>query len=501
MSRSLILRSDSKLDDWKCKRGAYDTNPLLQTTKAGILERQAFSKAAFPDGQILAAIEAYDLEGSEKRRAQGFVSALAPLWSSYKKESYVPLFKRYIDMETGLEVFSSEHSSHVNHVIQEFLFGYNVLMNCRYLRREYGYSRGKGESSSSFDELFFSWMAASLLHDIGYDVERAPEEEAFRENQNKFWSFMTPRAITDVPLTFSGDQVGRSLIQDYILSDIQRIRGAPHFKYVDFEKMFIRPVNERPGWQRYDHGIVSAVKYLAELQELERTRGGGYLDWPPNRRATLAMALHNFRHKDCDLRLSFTNHRTAIAYLLIVCDEIQDWERERSDIDAELPKKTVSGRDAKKATELVGATFRDEYAFISLNHRLKYPSLREEFERYLDEKIILQKKHYPIRVLYPALEMKLWSSALTALMAGTAAMVASTLLITPGISFEINLDTIDKIKDLVETSAKRISRLQRLAKIETAKNLLLPTGPNPAYEVYVDHRIEGEPYLTVVFPF
>ena len=40
-------------------------NSLLQITKAEILERQTFSANAFPDNHLLAAIEAYDIEGSK----------------------------------------------------------------------------------------------------------------------------------------------------------------------------------------------------------------------------------------------------------------------------------------------------------------------------------------------------------------------------------------------------------------------------------------------------
>jgi len=106
-------------------------NTLLNFTKIGIIERQAFSVQCIFDNYILAAIEAYDVEGSVKRRAQSFITGLAPLWKIYRKEAYVPLFNNFIDMEIGLEVLSERHSAHVNHVIQEFLFGYNILVLLR----------------------------------------------------------------------------------------------------------------------------------------------------------------------------------------------------------------------------------------------------------------------------------------------------------------------------------------------------------------------------------
>lgn len=472
-------------------------NPLLQITKAEILERQALSANAFPDNQILAAIEAYDIEGSAKHRAQGFVTALAPLWKMYRKESYVPLFKKFIDMEMALEAFSPGHSSHVNHVIQEFLFGYNILMNCDHLKTEYDLKEGRNNPDSRFGELFFSWMAASLLHDVGYDIERAPEEEAFRDDKNTFWDFMTLRATTVNPITFSVTGPGRKMIEDYILTDIKNIPGAPTFSYVEFEKLFLRPVTNRNGWARYDHGLISAVKYLIELEKLQNDRGGNYLNWPPNRQATLAMALHNFRHKDYDLRLSSTHPNTVVAYFLIVSDEIQEWERERIDVDAELPEEIVSGRNAKKTTDLVGIIFRNKHAFVILNHRLKDPSLKAKFETYLDEKIALQKKHFPIRVRFPQLSKQLRNKIIKATLSG--AVVSAMALMDGALPslLEINLKTIEQIR----VPAKRFMRLKKIAKTESVKNFLVPAEPNPIYWVYLDHRIEGEPFLTVAFPF
>ena len=297
-------------------------NPLLQVTKVDVIERQTFSGETFADRYILSAIEAYDIEGSLKRRAQGFVQALTPLWRLYSKESYMPVFQSFIDMEIGLEAVSPGHSAHVNHVIQEFVFGYNILVNCTALRATYAYEDGRRDPESEFGKLFFAWMAASLFHDVGYDVEHAPEEEAFRKKKNVFWEFMSDRALTANSLAFALGGPGDRLAESYILADICRIPGAPAISYADFQQMFLRAVPGMPGWMRYDHGVISALKYLVELEKLEHARGGGYLDWQPNRDAVMAMALHNFRYKKYGLCLSMINPRTLVAYLLIVSDEV-----------------------------------------------------------------------------------------------------------------------------------------------------------------------------------
>ena len=376
-------------------------------------------------------------------------------------------------------------------------------MNCEYVKKEYNFEKNRGQPNSRFGGLFFSWMAASLLHDIGYDIERAPEEEVFREDKNAFWDFMTHRATTIDPLTFSVTGPGREIIEKYILEDVKKIHGAPSFSYTEFENLFLSSVPNRVEWKRYDHGIISAVKYYTELQKLQNNKGGNYLNWPPNRHATLAMALHNFRYKDCDLRLSSIHANTFVTYLLIICDEIQEWERERLDVDTELPKEIVYGRNAKKAIELIGINFKEKHAFVILDHKLKDPALKEKYEIYLDEKVALQKKHYPIRVFFPQLIKKLRNKIIKNTISGSITAAASVFLAYSGLPYSGIFSNIfpeiipSKLNQII-VPMNRLTRLRKIAETKCLKKLLIP---NSIYEVYVDHRIDGEPYLTVVFPF
>lgn len=476
-------------------------NPLLQVTRAEILERQVFAKSTYCDDIVLDAIEAYDREGSTKRRSQAFVSALEPLWKMYQKESYVSLFKKFIDMELALETFCPEHSSHVNHVIQEFLFGYNILVNCSHLKREYGFEAGRGIPDSAFGELVFSWMAASLLHDIGYDIEKAPEEENFRDQKNDFWDFMSRRATSDNPLEFSAAGPARRIIQDYILHDIGNIPGAPTFSYVEFENLFFKRSLSRPGWIHYDHGVISAIKYLLELERLQSASGVNYVGWAPNRQAATAMVLHNFRYKDCGVSIPSTNRDTLTAYLLIVCDEIQEWERERSDADAEMASESRLGKNARKSTQLVGVTFREERASVTVNHRLKDQSLREGFERYLSEQIVLQKKHYPVKVMFPRLEEDVRREIKEVLTKEGLVTVMGLGIALAGFGPNALLEVVPRTMGELAVSLTQLSRLRKIANATCEKSLLQPVLSNPIYEVRVNHVIEGDPYLCVVFPF
>lgn len=101
-------------------------------------------------------------------------------------------------------------------------------------------------------------------------------------------------------------------------------------------------------------------------------------------------------------------------------------------------------------------------------------------------------------MLFPQLRKKLRDDIKKATLSASMAVVASLIpFVSPTSFLEIGPDTIDKL----QVSAKRLIRLREIAETKAVKNLLVPAEPNPIYEVYVDHRIEGEPYLTVVFPF
>lgn len=442
-------------------------NPLFQFTKNEILERIALGKSSFYDEFILEAINNYNIEGSTKLRAQKFIEALIPIWTEYKKGIFVDLFREYINLEFSLEAFTIKHASHINHVIQEFLLGYNILMSCCCIKKDYDFKNGRRYSHSTFGELLFSWMAATLFHDVGYDIEKAPEEEKYREKRNEFWDFMTKREINTYSLTFNPKSDIKKIIENHIIKEFNKILGVTEYTLDNFENLFIRSVENRETWNRYDHGIISAIKYLMELKKLqEKYYNRNYLEWTPNKHAILAMALHNFRYKNCDLRLTYENRTTFIAYLLIICDEIQEWERERVDIDAELPEEIKSQENGKKKTELIAITFKDSHAYIVLNHKLKDSSYKEKFEEYLAEKIILLKKHYPIQII------------------------------------PIQFRKILKNKKVIEKDIKkRKQKWNEINNTNCEKKLLIPSKSKAIYEVYVEHRIESVPYYIYKFPF
>jgi hypothetical protein len=494
-------------------------NPLMQVVKSEILAREALDEKIFFDNAVLDAIEQYNNEISPPRKAISFFDALTPIWDLYSKRTYVDLFKQYIRMETGLELYSSDYSSHYNHVINEFLFGFCILTNSLLIKENYNFQRGRKSSESEYGELLFSWLAASLFHDVGYDIENSPEEEAFRDFQNKFWSFMTPRVLTVSPLQIDVGGPGKELLDTYIFQKI-KMYLSDTIEFREFEELFIRKeVKDSDHWFRYDHGIISALKYLSELKKLDEAHGEGYLSWEPNIRAVLAMAIHNFRYKNCKLRISSNDKNTLISYLLIICDEIQDWERER-DQTHEYENSSKKDKTGIKNSELNGLIFRGDYAFLSLNHRLKHPSFRKNFEEFLDEKIIKMRKDYPIRIFIPnEYYLRLsddytWGTKIIS--KDLQYFDVKTMTQPPNFPFwdkmspitnrenyanlktathiEINNETLEKYK----FPDDRFMRFLKIKDFKSGDQMLKANSP-PYYQIFIDHRIDGIPFVSTIF--
>lgn len=475
-------------------------NPLLQLTQTDIIGRQTFAKDSFADKHILAAVQSYAMQGSQKRRGFDFITALSGLWKGYKKDRYIDIFRTFVKLELGLQQLASEHVAHVNHVIQEFLFGYNILLNCNYYLRKFDYENGHNDLFSEFGKIFFSWMAAALFHDIGYDIEKAHEEECVRRDKNQFWDFMTSRPTISNSITISDAGNADELLERYILKEIEKIPSVPKMSYLQFKKLFKKKI-QNTGWVRYDHGVISALKYLHVLQELEAQHSGTtYLDWEPNKRAAMAMAVHNLRYSKMNLCLSSTDPHTLPAYLLIVCDEIQEWERERDDYDIGLPMSLREGYKLKKRTELVGVSFKSRYTYVIIDHRLKFSRLRDFFRLYLVERIIIQKKNYPIQVKWPIGKEKIQDEMMRKIFTKFAVRLTIPDTARSNISLlDITEETYSTLKPYITRKKNLAKKVDKLIQTKTLKKVLKPSK-KPIYKVFLEHRVDGDPFLVTMFP-
>ena len=449
---------------------------LLYTTKNEVLERMMLKNASYYDPVVLRAIEKYLGQTSPYNQALNFVNALSPAFGSHQKESYIAIFKEYMEIEGGIEAHSPNYISHIDHVIQEFLIGYNILHTNEYVLEQLHYQETKEVKDSDYNNLIFSWMIGALFHDTGYDVEKYAEEEKFRERKNEYWSFLTKRPVVTERLQLSEGSGIEEIIEEHLLRPFNE-RFGTNYNYPQFISIF------RNG-DKYDHAFISSLKYLEHLHRLERETGGNYLSWPPNYDAVFSMLLHNLKYKDIQIRLEFSEQSGMLPYLLIVCDEIEYWERKRF---------FGGGKQIDSSVELMNASFKGKYSYFIVNHIVSNKIMMSHKKK-LFEDIIDGIEKYPVEIVYSELMDKIDYDIATKVSRSNKRESIVYLFEGKFRNFaEISTDEVVKILKLSRTS-KRLR--EKLVNIENADKSLIQTG---SYKVIVEHRINDKQFLVTEF--
>lgn len=140
-----------------------------------------------------------------------------------------------------------------------------------------------------------AWFFASLFHDIGYPIEKDPTEYAMKFGITTTDTYRAQQelvgchsVLNDIPLPIDGL--------------LPRHQGSSNLLY--------------------DHGLVGASLVLKAMKSLTKE------SWAPIKRAALAIALHNLGGYRLDNRITIDANRDPLSFLLVLCDEIQEWGRE-----------------------------------------------------------------------------------------------------------------------------------------------------------------------------
>ena len=210
---------------------------------------------------------------------------------------------RRVDLEKHLGLAAMEqpalyslkafYRDHLTHVIEVCLSGW-LVMESRLSGGETVLSRvGAAIRGLSDDEVLRQWFAASLLHDVGYVVD-----------VGKGWTDLLHR------------------FDDRVCEDLRRRVDA------EIGKLTAEVVSstewgfdddQQPG---LDHGAVSAVHVREMLKEIGSTSLAAEYG-----HALKAIARHNHP----DLEIKFADE--PLSAVLVICDELQEWDRPWLDLD------------------------------------------------------------------------------------------------------------------------------------------------------------------------
>lgn len=282
---------------------------------------------------------------------------------AYGIENLEKYFEKYIKFESLLYGSSNSYRDHIVHVFQTWLLGVVILFNTKgrassapfikSIQLE-GFQAKNSRKVHTFEALSM-WTIIALCHDLGYPLQKA--NQVLDATNKMMESFVyNPKMSLDV--RFSGVQ---DIINDHIIrfisskmekrdkcaqnsDDIYTGRVQPKY-YIKFSKSL----------EQYSHGVISSIilyKTLVYFLETDFNINEDYYydekkvnQYYLRREILRAIAVHT-----CDD--IYHMHSTTLSFLLIVCDDLQEWGRKNwSDLYRGKSLKTEPKLELKSFSE------------------------------------------------------------------------------------------------------------------------------------------------------
>lgn len=247
--------------------------------------------------------------------------------------------KRLLELLSDHEYHSGEllskHRDHYSHSVYVFALGLAIFENDPGYRNVFNDFYHHNDKESQYDKFLKLWGIVALFHDIGYPFQLAHEQiQSYLKElwpKNNDVPFVSYKNI-DIFVTLNdylkekingvlGDETKIVTIHDLLAYGVH-LREKYDFKTIK-DKLDERASNS-PKFM--DHGYFSAVLLAKKLFETDNFAFGiEELD------VLTAILLHNSLNK-FDLKSIENYHSISclehpLAYLIILCDELQVWDR------------------------------------------------------------------------------------------------------------------------------------------------------------------------------
>ncbi len=319
-------------------------------------------------------------------RVDIIIKIITSLWGRHNKDEIVNKMDDWYRIEQFLYT-EKKYRDHLQHQLYVYLLGSIVIEDnfneafheiIENLLKNFEFTDFIDRTFSLKDRIHFVWMMASTFHDYGYPIEK------FNTIFDSISSFFREEYGKSIKIDPKSEDNGYEKMFNELIINIKCIEDLveiPHFNEEFFlERGFPWPEN------RIDHGIFSGmilIPKISKIIDLKKTKADKLL-WKV---ASRTMALHNYRGNKINVE------KDPLLALLIICDEIQDWDR----------KYNRNGNDLDYTIENieVGASgINLEICIINANTE-KFLEIMEK-KRSLEDLIIPKKcnKEYTFNVCY-----------------------------------------------------------------------------------------------------
>jgi hypothetical protein len=252
------------------------------------------------------------------------------LWVKSDKEN--GLFDTAEKFEDVLkQIRGQDYRDHFIHSFNVFLLGYYIINQTKMTQTE-----------SKSNDVNLSWMLTATFHDVAYVIQ---DIDSWLNQLLEDFLGINPRITIDVP------KILPMTYFDFmrVLSGWHKAHDRGALKYYDLgsiDWIFLNEMNSILN-QRKDHGVMGALMlvHLLAIRNGFLQREGPYGNFLYNHVcACHAICVHGMTN----IKISFGKH--PLAFLLVLCDELQDWGRPRASGNLEQEAITLLDIEATRPT-------------------------------------------------------------------------------------------------------------------------------------------------------
>lgn len=303
---------------------------------------------------------------------------------------FVELLNKMRNYEKLAGLLLEGHRDHYIHSVYVFLLGLSIyIRNSKYQEAFNNTTLNKTYYPDSYktkhEEFFYRWGLAALFHDIAYPLEITLKQAQLYidfifsyqcENQDGNMTKLEPPNIDDL-VTIDPLFPSRLFEQEYytnypfaseLESCVDHYMLLAHKLHSCFDVNWDNVTASLKGYSQetsqkgfIDHGYYSAIIMLSWYHSLiKKTNWNPAYYYYPVLDSASAILLHNyFRH--CLMNPPFNlpvmcPEQHSIAYLLILCDELQDWSRESFSINGS--EEVISVNDILITEEMLSIVYK-----------------------------------------------------------------------------------------------------------------------------------------------
>lgn len=246
----------------------------------------------------------------------------------YQKQDLCRFYDGWLSFEVIFAML--EIRDHFIHNFETFLLGC-YLMDAM---------KDVPQFSNSQEELLFQWILTSTFHDIGYPIEH------YTKINEKLAALYEQFGINTIANKIKDQKLNPTTLEElYIINlpDNSVIYGGE--RRINLRPILLKELQDQLLLNEADanslllsledtfqHGLVSTCMLMKGILVNREVSYFSEESYKFLKNAALAVLLHHYPFKGCSVKLDIKLESTPMVALLMLCDEIQEWNRPLDDI-------------------------------------------------------------------------------------------------------------------------------------------------------------------------